>query len=107
MMRRLDSIVRSSRDDIAQMPLRVTDEDWLEKLDELEVTPLERPRKSARWFATRRRWVRTARRAKEMDATKKMWLAGIGLLQVGVRNNLRNGLHSDATSMAPRRWRNR
>jgi hypothetical protein len=48
MMRRLDSIVRSSRDDIAQMPLRVTDEDWLEKLDELEVTPLERPRKSAR-----------------------------------------------------------
>jgi hypothetical protein len=34
---RLEAIVRSSLDEIAQMPLRVTDERWLERLDELEV----------------------------------------------------------------------
>ena len=47
MMRRLDSIVRSSLDDLAQMPLRVSDEHWLEKLDEHEAASSKRPRKSA------------------------------------------------------------
>jgi hypothetical protein len=48
---RLDAIVRSSLDEIAQMPLRVSDERWLERLeepDELEATPAKRPRRAAK-----------------------------------------------------------
>jgi hypothetical protein len=41
---RLDAIMRSSLDEIAQMPLRVTDEHWIETLDEHEATPAKRPR---------------------------------------------------------------
>jgi hypothetical protein len=33
---RLDSILRVALDEIAEMPLRVTDERWLEKLDDVE-----------------------------------------------------------------------
>ena len=36
---RLDSIVRSTLETLADLPLRVTDERWLEKLDEHEATP--------------------------------------------------------------------
>ena len=35
MARRLDSIVRSSLDAISDMPLKVTDEDCMQKLDEV------------------------------------------------------------------------
>jgi hypothetical protein len=48
MSRRLDSIVRDALSEIAQMPLRVTDEDWMEKLDENEATSVKRPRRAAR-----------------------------------------------------------
>ena len=41
---RLDAIVRDALDEFAQMPLRVTDEHWLEKIDEREPTPAKRPR---------------------------------------------------------------
>jgi hypothetical protein len=50
LQRRLDAIVRSALDEIAQMPLRVTDPHWLEKLDEVdehEATKL-RPRRAAK-----------------------------------------------------------
>ena len=48
MTRRLDAIVRSSLDDIADLPLKVTDERWLEKLDENEATLAKRPRRAAK-----------------------------------------------------------
>jgi hypothetical protein len=48
MSRRLDSIVRDALSEIAQMPLRVTDEDWMEKLDENEAASVKRPRRAAR-----------------------------------------------------------
>jgi hypothetical protein len=43
---RLDAIVRSSLDEIADMPLRITDPDWMQKLDDVE-QPAKRPRKPA------------------------------------------------------------
>jgi hypothetical protein len=42
MARRLDAIVRDALSEIAQMPLRVSDEHWLEKLDENEATSVKR-----------------------------------------------------------------
>ena len=51
MARRLDAMVRSSLDEIADMPLRVSDEHWLERLDERdehEATSAKRPRRAAK-----------------------------------------------------------
>ena len=50
---RLDAILRAALDEIAEMPLKVTDERWLEKLDELdgngrEATSAKRPRRAAK-----------------------------------------------------------
>lgn len=42
---RLEAIVRDALDDFAQMPLRVSDEHWIERLEEREATPAKRPRK--------------------------------------------------------------
>ena len=49
MARRLDSIVRSSLDAISDMPLKVTDEDCMQKLDELktEAEPTKRRQQKA------------------------------------------------------------
>ena len=47
MQLRLDAIMRSSLDEIAQMPLRVVDPHWIETLDN-EATSMNRPRKPAR-----------------------------------------------------------
>jgi hypothetical protein len=50
MARRLDAIVRDALSEISEMPLRVSDEHWLEKIDELddgsEATPAKRPRRA-------------------------------------------------------------
>jgi hypothetical protein len=50
MARRLDSIVRSTLDTLSDLPLKVTDEHWLEKLDEHEdlEQPAKRPRRAAK-----------------------------------------------------------
>ena len=51
MARRLDAIVRDALSEIAELPLKVTDERWIEKLDELdgsEATPSKRPRRVAK-----------------------------------------------------------
>jgi hypothetical protein len=46
---RLEAIVRSSLDELADMPMRVTDERWIEELDERESTPsAKRPRRAAK-----------------------------------------------------------
>ena len=45
MMLRLDSIVRSTT--LAEMPLKVSDPDWMQKLDENESTPAKRSKRSA------------------------------------------------------------
>jgi hypothetical protein len=47
LQRRLDAIVRSSLDEIAQTPLRVSDERWLEKVDD-ENEATKRPRRAAK-----------------------------------------------------------
>ena len=43
----IDADVRDALSEIAQMPLRVTDEDWMQKLDEHE-QPAKRPRRAAK-----------------------------------------------------------
>ena len=43
----IDADVRDALSEIAQMPLRVTDEDWMQKLDEHE-QPAKRPRRTAK-----------------------------------------------------------
>jgi hypothetical protein len=49
MTRRLDAIVRDALSEIAELPSRVSDPDWIQKLDgnEVEVPSAKRPRKSA------------------------------------------------------------
>ena len=49
MARRLDAIVRDALSEIADMPLRVSDEHWLEKLEERdEHEATKRPRRVAK-----------------------------------------------------------
>jgi len=46
--RRLDAIVRDALSEISDMPLRVGDENWMQRLDELEATSSKRPRRVAK-----------------------------------------------------------
>jgi hypothetical protein len=50
MAQRLDAIMRSALDEISELPLRVTDENWMQKLDENEstTTPSKCPRRVAK-----------------------------------------------------------
>ena len=48
MTRRLDAIVRDALETLADLPLKVSDEHWLEKLDEHEATSPKRPARAAR-----------------------------------------------------------
>jgi hypothetical protein len=48
MAQKLDVIVRDALETLAEMPLKVTDPDWMQKLDEHEATPAKRPRRAAR-----------------------------------------------------------
>jgi hypothetical protein len=47
--RRLDAIVRDALETLAEMPLKVSDPDWMQKLDdELEAASSKRPRRAAK-----------------------------------------------------------
>ena len=48
MMKRLEAIVRSTLETLADMPLKVSDPDWMQKLDGNESTPAKRPRRAAK-----------------------------------------------------------
>ena len=48
MARRLDAIVRSTLETLADLPLKVTDEHWMQKLDENEALSTKRPRRAAK-----------------------------------------------------------
>lgn len=48
MARRLDAIVRDALSEIAELPLKVSDERWMQRLDELEATSSKRPRRVAK-----------------------------------------------------------
>jgi hypothetical protein len=48
LQRRLDAIVRDALSEISDMPLRVSDERWMQRLDELEATSSKRPRRVAK-----------------------------------------------------------
>jgi hypothetical protein len=57
MVRRLDAIVRATLETLADLPLRVTDEHWMQKLDELDdankaTLARERPRRAAKQAQT-------------------------------------------------------
>jgi hypothetical protein len=46
---RLDAIMRDALDDFASLPLKVSDPDWMRKLDDgIEETPAKRPRRAAK-----------------------------------------------------------
>jgi hypothetical protein len=46
---RLDAIVRDALSEIADLPLKVSDPDWMQKLDdELEAASSKRPRRAAK-----------------------------------------------------------
>jgi hypothetical protein len=44
----LDAIVRNALSEIAELPLKVSDERWMQRLDELEATSSKRPRRVAK-----------------------------------------------------------
>jgi hypothetical protein len=48
MTRRLDSIIRSTLETLAEMPLKVTDEHWMQKLDDVEHQRSARSQNSSR-----------------------------------------------------------
>jgi hypothetical protein len=47
MQQKLDAIIREALDEVSSLPQRVSDERWLEKLDEREAALAKRPRRAA------------------------------------------------------------
>ena len=45
---RLDAIIRSTLDDLAEWPLKVSDPNWMQRLDDEPEQPAKRPKRVAR-----------------------------------------------------------
>ena len=48
MQQKLDSIMRTTLETLADMPLKVTDPSWMQKLDEHEAAQAKRPARASK-----------------------------------------------------------